>query len=78
MCLCLSAPMNQSTTSASSRIVTETTLPKITAQKQPPPSKGAEFYPSRLIGAVLMECNDLLLVGKKTLNINILVGCGGR
>ncbi len=23
-----------------------------------------------------MECNDLLLVGKKTLNINILVGYG--
>jgi hypothetical protein len=69
--------MNQSTTSASSRIVIENTLPKITAQKQPP-SKGAAFYPLRLIGAVLMECNDLLLVGKKTLNINILVGCGGR
>ena len=41
-------------------------------------SKGAVPYPSRLIGAVLMECNDLLLVGKKTLNINILVRRGGR
>jgi hypothetical protein len=24
-----------------------------------------------------MECSDLLLVGKKTLNINIFVECGG-
>ena len=30
------------------------------------------------MGAVLMECNDLLLVGKKTLNINIPVRRGGR
>ncbi len=41
-------------------------------------SKGTAPSPSRLIGAVLMECNDLLLVGKKTLNINILVGYSGR
>ena len=41
-------------------------------------SKGAVPYPSRLIGTVLMECNDLLLVGKKTLNINILVRPGAR
>jgi hypothetical protein len=41
-------------------------------------SKGAVPYPSRLIGTVFMECNDLLLVGKKTLNINILVRRGGR
>jgi len=41
------------------------------------PSKGTSPYPTRLIGAVLMECSDLLLVGKKTLNINIFLGCGG-
>ncbi len=70
--------MKRSTTSTSSRIVTEDTPTKITVHKQPPPAKGAAPYPSRLIGAVLMECNDLLLVGKKTLNINILVRRGGH
>lgn len=31
-------------------------------------------YPSRLIGTVPLECSDLWLIGKKTLNINILAG----
>lgn len=69
--------MNRSTTSASSHLVTEDALPMITAQKQP--SQKAPLPPLQdYIGAVLMECNDLLLVGKKTLNINILVGYSGR